>query len=195
MDRITESLLEEFRDGFQLAKLKQDQQFEHFAAYITVNRHYTKSFNTADVVVGAGGDTAIDAIAIIVNESLITDIEAFEEIASASNALEVTFVFVQADRGTSFDGAKMSDFGYGVKDFFNSEPTLRRNQNITDAAAIMDAIYAKGGKFSRGNPLCRLYYVTAGRWVGDDDLEGRIKTAIGDLKMRGAVSRRELFPR
>ena len=185
MDRITESLLEEFCQSFGLSKLDQNEQFEHFAAYITISRYYTKTFNTADVVVGKGGDTAIDAIAIIVNESLITDVEAFEEIAASSDTLEVTFIFVQADRGASFDGGKMNDFGYGVKDFFNPEPTLRRNQGIADAAAIMDAVYNKSGKFRRGNPLCRLYYVTTGRWVGDADLEGRIRTAVGDLKIRG----------
>jgi hypothetical protein len=180
MDRITESLLEEFCRDFDLTKLKADKQFEHFAAYITISRHYTKTFSTDDVVVGEGGDTAIDAVAIIVNESLITDIEAFDEIDSQCDTLEVNFIFVQADRGASFDGAKMSDFGYGVEDFFNPEPTLRRNQGIVDAAAIMDAIYKKSGKFRRGNPICRLYYVTTGRWVGDHDLEGRIKTAIDD---------------
>ena len=185
MDRITESLLEEFCRDFGLTTLKAGKQFEHFAAYITINRHYTKTFSTDDVVVGEGGDTAIDTVAIIINESLITDIEAFDEIDSQCDTLEVNFIFVQADRGASFDGAKMSDFGYGVKDFFNPEPTLRRNQGIIDAAAIMDAVYKKSGKFRRGNPICRLYYVTTGRWVGDHDLEGRIKTAIDDLKGRG----------
>jgi hypothetical protein len=139
MDRITESLLEGFCREYELTKLPQKEQFEHFAAHITVSRHYTKSFSSNDIVVGDGDDTGIDAIAIIVNESLITDVEAFEEIASFSENLEVSFIFGQADRSSSFDGAKMSSFAYGVNDFFNPNPTLRRNDDVANAAAIMDA--------------------------------------------------------
>lgn len=117
MDRITESLLDEFCRDNALTHLTADGQFEHFAAYITISRNYPKSFNTSDVVVGDGDDTGIDAIAIIVNESLITDIEAFDELEHDSSSLEVTFIFVQADRGSSFDGQKMGNFAYGANDF------------------------------------------------------------------------------
>ena len=47
---------------------------------------------------------------------------------------------------------------------------------------MMAAIYAQGSKFKRGNPACRLYYVTTGRWTGDAALEARRQTGIADLE-------------
>ena len=79
MDRISESLLAEFSSEHGLTSLDQDKQFEHFTSFITVRRHYSETFETEDIVTGAGGDTGIDGIAIIVNGILVTDVEALEE--------------------------------------------------------------------------------------------------------------------
>ena len=46
----------------------------------------------------------------------------------------------------------------------------------------MSAIYAKSSKFKRGNPVCRLYYVTTGRWQNDQVLEARRAAAVSDLQ-------------
>jgi len=58
-----------------------------------------------------------------------------------------------------------------VQEFFNPEPKQPRNERVTNAAAI----YTPSSKFKRGNPVCRLYYVTTGRWIGDAGLEARRK--------------------
>ena len=92
------------------------------------------------------------------------------------------FVFVQADRGASFEGRKISDFGFGVKDFFDTQPRLARNETIQSAVELMEALYDEGTKFRPGNPVCRLYYVTTGTWVAEKKLESRRKAAQDDLK-------------
>jgi hypothetical protein len=143
---------------------------------------------------GAGDDTGIDAVAIIVNDALVTDIETFQENAASSSSLEVTFVFVQSERSSSFDGSKLGTFAYGVTDFFKPEPALRRNARIMEAAAIMDAIYNQSQKFRRVNPVCRLYYVTTGKWTRDENLEGRRITAITDLMATRLFSNVEFHP-
>jgi hypothetical protein len=183
MDRITQSLLTEFSVEHSIETLPEDQRFEHFTGYVTVRRHYGETFDSGDIVVGnGGGDTGIDAIAIIVNGTLIGNIEAFEDLNEHSGNLDVMFIFVQADRGSSFETAKIGQFLYGVQDFFKSQPTLPRNQAVKDAAALMGAIYAQGSKFKRTNPIYRLYYVTTGRWTGDAALEARRQTATADLE-------------
>ena len=45
----------------------------------------------------------------------------------------------------------------------------------------MSAIYRQSSKFKRGNPTCRLYYVTTGVWTGDAALEARRRAATDDL--------------
>ena len=181
MDRVSESLLTEFSEEHNL-QVSEDQRFEHFAGYITVQRHYAETFDPGDIVTGAGGDTGIDAIAIIVNGVLITDLESLEELAEKAKDLEVTFVFVQADRSSSFEASKIGTFGFGVLDFFKETPSLKRTDKITEAAEIMTAVYNRSSKFKRGNPVCKLYYVTTGKWQEDETLLARMRSIIADLE-------------
>lgn len=178
MDRVSEALLTEFSHERGISSLPEDKRFEHFISFITVGRHYGETFDTEDVLVGAA--TGIDGIAIIVNGNLITDIETLEELKDAAD-LDITFVFVQADRGPSFDASKIGNFGFAVTDFFKEAPTLPRTQEVTDAAAIMTDLYRTSTKFKRGNPACRLYFATTGTLTGDTLLEGRRKAVVDDL--------------
>jgi AIPR protein len=182
MDRITQSLLDEFSSESDIVDLPEERRFEHFASYLNVGRHLGESFDTADVVTGSGGDTGIDAIGVIVNGALVTDPELVEELSQANGYLDVTFVFVQADRRASFDAGKIGKFGFGVLDFFNEAPKLPRNKAISNAAEVMAAVYARSSRFKRGNPACRLYFVTTGTWKGDPTLEARRRAVVEDLE-------------
>jgi hypothetical protein len=174
MDRITQSFLDDFVREHELEGVEQDKQFEHFASFITTRRHYNgDTFDTADIVTGSGGDTGVDAIAILVNGSLVTDVESLEEHADLSGNFDVMFVFVQAER---------SSFGFGVRDFFEPRPKLVRNAMVESRAEIMDALYRLGTKFRPGNPALRLFYVATGNWVGDTNLEARRQAVVDDLR-------------
>lgn len=181
MDLITKSLLTEFIDEQGLASLAEDKQFEHFASFLTVGRLLSESFDTSDIVIGSGGDTGIDAIAIIVNGSLVDDDAAVEEFVERNGYLDVSFIFVQAERSSSFETKKIGQFSYGVLDFFKDKPSLPRSKEITKLGRIMSAIYKQSSKFKRGNPTCRLYYVTTGVWTGDAALDARRRAAVDDL--------------
>lgn len=194
MDRITKSLLDEFSSEAGLTALPEDTRFEHFAAFLTVSKHLGDTFDTNDTATGSGGDIGIDAIAIIVNGALVTDAELVEELAETNGHIDATFVFVQAERSTNFETAKIGQFGFGVGDFFKDHPALPRNDEVKSAGEVMAAIYARSSKFKRGNPVCRLYYVTAGRWVGDKNLEARRRTVIEDLGQQGIFREVEFEP-
>lgn len=181
MDLITKSLLSEFIAEQDLASLAEDKQFEHFAAFLTVGRSLSEAFDTSDIVIGSSGDTGIDAIAIIVNGSLIDDAAAVDEFVERNGYLDVSFIFVQAERSSSFETAKIGQFSFGVQDFFKEEPSLPRGKDVASLGKIMSAIYRQSSKFKRGNPTCRLYYVTTGLWTGDAALEARRRAAVDDL--------------
>ena len=194
MDMITDALLAEFSKEQELAGLPKDQRFEHFAAYITVRRQHGETFSTGDVVTGKGGDTGIDAFAAIVNGTLVPNVDELEEVAESSAHLDVAFVFVQAAQSPSFDVAKIGNFGYGVLDFFADAPKLKRNDSIEDAAALMRAIYGRAAQFKRGNPSCKLYYVTTGKWGKRPKPDRKVRN--GDRRPQGhrPVWRRRLLP-
>ncbi|MGA2384698.1 MAG: AIPR family protein [Gemmatimonadales bacterium] len=181
MDRITTALLAEFSHDNGIEALEEEHRFERFAAYLAVAPHLLDTPDTGDLATGAGGDTGIDAIAIIVNGSLVTDAEFVPELVEANGYLDVVFVFVQAERSAAFEAAKIGTFGFGVTDFFREPPTLPRNAAVQEAAATMNAIYALSPRFVRGNPICRLCYVTTGKWLEDANLVARRRAVVDDL--------------
>ena len=193
MDRITSQLLQDFTRENDLASLPEDKQFEHFSAEVTIGRHYGEVVPTPDVVTGEGNDTGIDAVGIIVNGTLVTDPDQVDEIVASSRSLDIIFVFVQAERSSHFDAAKIGTFGVGVRDFFSQEPTLQRNHFIKDAAAIADRLYAASGKFNT-NPSCVMYYVTSGRWADDANLLARKHLAEDSLRETNLFGAVELIP-
>ena len=154
MDRITKSLLGEFAGEASLTDLPENSQFEHFASYLTIGRHVGEALVTEDVVIGSGADTGIDAVATIVNGSLATDEELVSQLADQNGYLDVTVVFVQAERSSGFESGKIGQFGYGVVDFFSEDPKLPRNTAVEEAAKAMAAVFDKSSKFKRGNPIC-----------------------------------------
>lgn len=182
MDKVTEGFLSEFSSQFGIADLPEQERFEHFAAWLTVRRHFSDStFSPVELVTGNGGDTGIDAIAVIVNNNLVTDVDTVEDLLELNNYLDVEFVFVQAARSAHFDSGKLGKLGFGVKDFFG-EGKLPRNDAVESFAEIMDALYEKSGKFRPKNPECHLYYVTTGIWKGEPDLAVRAQAELSDLR-------------
>jgi hypothetical protein len=187
MDKVTESLLAEFSKEHSLESLKEDKQFEHFASYVVVRAEHTESFDTHDIVVGdddstkGGADIGIDGVAIIANGVLVTDVEELEDLIERLGYLDVSFIFVQAETSSSFEGSKIGTFGFGVLDFFRDVPKLKRNTRVAAAAEIMKVIYDKSSKFRRGNPICKMFYVTTGKWTDDHSLNARIESARTDL--------------
>lgn len=194
MDRITEGLLSEFSGEFAIEELGEDVRFEHFATWLTVRRHYSETtFSPAELVTGNGDDTGIDAIAIIVNNNLVTDVDTIEDLLAVNGYLDVTFVFVQAERSPHFDSGKIGKFGFGVRDFFG-EGKMPRNEEVEQFYKIMGAVYEKSSKFRSGNPECYIYYVTTGNWNNDKALVVRSEAEVSDLNATGMFSHVEFIP-
>lgn len=182
MDRITTSLLEEFVEQNQLNTLPEETAFEHFTGYLVTSNHFTETFSSEDIHVGAGADCGIDSISIIVNGCLVTDYEEIEDLAETNGYLDVTLVFNQAERSNSFETAKVGQFSYGVQDFLAPKPSLPQNADIKDKFKIVTEIFNRSSKFKKGNPQCYLYYTTTGKWTGDANLSARKDSVIKDLQ-------------
>ena len=181
MDRIIKHLLEDFLLTQELAPEGQTEDFAKFVNYSIISREYTKMFDIEDVTVGAGDDTGVDGIAIIVNGQLVGSIEEIDFLLENNNYLEATYVFVQAKSSSSFDSSEMNNFAFGVKDFFAEEPKLRRNLDIQDCAEVSDYLFSKASQF-RENPTCKLFFVTTGTWNEDDqNLQAAVETTERDL--------------
>lgn len=183
MDRITESLVDEFSKEYDIEKLSQDKKFEALTSHLLVGRVLGDSFDFEDVLCAGGNDLGIDAIAVIVNGQIVIHPDEVEEIAQKSGYLEVKFVFVQAETSSNFDGQKLGNFTDGIKEFFSEKATLPRNAQVQTMAAVMTAVYSRSGKFTRGNPEVYAFYATTGIWIGDPHLEA--KRALKEAEIAG----------
>ena len=114
------------------------------------------------------------------NGSLMTDVDQVQEMLDQNGYLEATFIFVQAERSPSFEGAKIGTIGNGVQDFFRDVPQMVQNDDVKDAAEIRSAIYDRAPSFRR-RPTCHIYYVTTGKWVNDANLVGRRDAEVAQL--------------
>jgi hypothetical protein len=192
LDRITESLLGQFSRENGLADLPESKRFEHFAAFAMIRRHYSRSFATDDVVLGGGNDTGIDAIAMIVNNNIVTDLDAVHDLVKQNDYVDVTFVFIQAERSPSFSGSKVGNFGVGVVDFFATTPKLPRSAEIQALAEITDLVLGEYAPVLRSSK-CFLYYVTTGLWTSDANLVGRRDNVVEDLMALSIFDAPQMF--
>ncbi|MFQ9632285.1 MAG: AIPR family protein [Lachnospira eligens] len=181
MDRIVQSYMDSFLKSQDIVEKNQSKQFEMFASYCAIEQMYSENFNPADVVIGEGDDCGIDAVAIIVNGTMITSQEEIDDLIDLNKKLsEISFIFVQAKTSSNFDYGDMGTFGAGVKDFFSDNPQMKRNEAITEKSKIVEYIFSKA-TYIKKNPTCYLYYVTTGKWVDDQNCVGRIEIARKDL--------------
>ena len=181
--------LDALRHGFRPRQLRAVS----FSTYCVVCREHSETFSVEELLTGTGNDTGIDAIATIVNSELIDDAQDVENLVTSSKRLDVVFVFVQAKRSATFNGADMSNFFYGVKDFFSDKPKLTRNAEIKKHAEIANSIFSNPAQLLK-KPACKLYYVTTGKWVADKDLTGRIESAKADLEALNLFGHIEISP-
>lgn len=188
MDRITSGLLSEFCSEFALSSFAEDKQFETFATYVAVRRHFSEAtFDPSTLITGDGGDTGIDGIAVIVNNNLVGEIDDVDELLKINGYVDAKFIFVQAERTSGFDAAKIGTFGFGVRDFFGTG-TLVRNDKIKKFLAIANAVFARSARFTKGNPSIDMYYITTGKWGGDQNLVARYQSEINYLTETGNFS-------
>ncbi|HUZ47151.1 MAG TPA: AIPR family protein [Terriglobia bacterium] len=182
MDRITKALLDEFIEQNGLQKAAEDKAFELFAGYLVTSSHYSESFSTEDIGVGAGGDSGFDCIALIVNGNIVTEPEEVQDLASTNGYLDVAFILTQAERSASFETAKIGQFAYGVRDFFSEAPQLPQNDKVRHYSRISREIFQRSKLFKKGNPQCLLYYATTGKWTDDQNLAARRDAARKDVE-------------
>lgn len=171
MDRIISNYLETFKVEQSFPDdLDEPTLFEHFVNYCVVSTEYNERFDLEDVHAGGGGDLGQDGIAIIVNGKLVNSEETVKELANKNTYLDVEFIFTQAKTGNNFDMGELLKFFTGVQDFFDKSDKMSINDKLQEKLTVMDAIYEKAYLFKEGNPLCKMYYATTGKWSNDKEL-------------------------
>lgn len=185
MDKITNSLLEAFSKQNEINNLQESVRFEHFCNYSIISKLNRSSFDLDEVHTGSGGDCAIDGLIISINGKIISSIESFNDIVQSTSYLDVDITFIQSKTSSSFDGAQIGNFIYGIKDFLSDAPQLVQNESIKDFKEIWENILTRSDLMINRRPNARLYYVTTGRWVNDANLVAIIKNGEYEIEAIG----------
>lgn len=181
MDRITESLINELLTTLEITSEGEAKDFEKLANYTVVSNEYNKTFDIEAITVGAGSDTGIDGIAIVVNGQLVDSTEEVDDLLEKNNFLEIEYLFIQSKTSSSFDSSEINTFIFGVQDFFSLKPKLVRNDDIKKFAEVSNYIFQKAPKF-RENPAIKLFFVTTGKWTNDTNLRAVIDSGVSSLE-------------
>ncbi|OYD73829.1 AIPR protein [Paraburkholderia hospita] len=171
-NRILLGALKDFADSFSLAHQEESKRFENFANYIILSKIDPEAFSDASVFktidVDSGGTFGIDAFALIVNDTLITNADDLIQ-QRRSKRLEVRFVFIQTKRSTSVDSGDILKFVAAVKNVFNQDLKTPDSVDIEGVRELIAEVFAPENSrlFGATRPKCELYFVTAGSPVKD----------------------------
>jgi hypothetical protein len=181
MDRITRKLLQDFLESQEMDASNEANDFELFCNYSILSNEYNKTFDAKTTTVGAGSDTGIDGLAIIVNGHLIEDTDEVDSLLEANGFLDVTYLFIQAKTSSGFDTKEMHAFYFGVSDFFSEEPKLPRNDDIKKYSELSEYILDNASDF-KDNPICKTFYVTTGVVYEDPNISAVVNSSINELQ-------------
>ncbi|MEJ0090494.1 MAG: AIPR family protein [Limisphaerales bacterium] len=183
-DQILNGYLQDFKEQHGLEKLSESDLFSRFVTFCVISKQAGSPASLEDLDVDGGQDTAIDTIAILINDRVVIDkddVDYFRE----SGRLEVEFVFIQSKTSAKFDGGDIGNFLFGVRNFFSDKPTVKANESVTAFREIKDYIYNKNSIHLKRLPVCHLFYASTGKWKDDEYLTGRINPDLGELKKTG----------
>jgi cold shock CspA family protein len=186
-DKLLEGYLKDFVESHKFNDLPMSEAFEHFVNRCIVAREHPENIEFESMKVGGSGDLAIDGIGILVNEHLVSSVEDVNFFLRTLRRLDVRFLFVQSKTSENFNLAEIGSFFYGVQSFFKKEPVNSMNARLREFRELKDYIYTKTIDMERA-PTCELFYVTCGKWTGDQALKDRIHAGKMDLDATGLFS-------
>ena len=191
-DHILSAYMQDFVKQFGLGEIDEGRAFESLVGHCIVSKHNPENFEPDDVLVGGYGDLGIDAIGILVNDHLVhtdSDVDYFKDFL---RRLDVQFVFVQAKTSPNFKAIEIGTFISGVRQFFDSSPATA-NESVLALHKLKEYVFDHSIDMD-SSPICRLYYVTTGRWTDDLALSARIDQGVNDLENTNLFSRVEFTP-
>lgn len=193
MDRITQSMIEAFKEDLSVNIDDISLLFEYFSNYCVVNDVYgINDFDVEDITTGKNTQ-GIDGIAIIVNQKLINTIDDIDLLISYNQTISVKFVLIQTKTSPSFDNTEISNLLTYAKLFFGDDDSIFRTPEMQKFIELKNYIFSKGSKLKK-NPELLLYFVTLGTWTDDTNLKATVSVGKEALKTTNLFSDIEFIP-
>lgn len=182
MDRITQSMIDSFKNNQSLNMDDASELFEYFVNYCVVNNIYgSDDFDLEEITTGKATQ-GIDGITIIVNQKFVNTIEDIDTLIEYNKSISVKFVLIQAKTSSSFDNTEIGNMLTYSKLFFSDDTSMFHTPEMQHFIELKEYIFSKGDKLKK-NPELFLFYVTLGTWTEDENLQATI--SVGKESLRG----------
>ena len=182
MDRITQSMIDSFKNNQSLNMDDASELFEYFVNYCVVNNIYgSDDFDLEEITTGKATQ-GIDGIAIIVNQKFVNTIEDIDTLIEYNKSISVKFVLIQAKTSSSFDNTEIGNMLTYSKLLFSDDTSMFHTPEMQHFIELKEYIFSKGDKLKK-NPELFLFYVTLGTWTEDENLQATI--SVGKESLRG----------
>jgi len=161
MNPIVEALLSQFIRTQELGSVDKSSAFEQLIAYCALSAERLDQGDFRDALTDAG-EEGLDAVAVLVNGTLVSDPSDIEELATKFARLQVSYVFCQAKTGEKWDGGAVLKFTRAVGGFFD-DTNIGSSSVVATAREIHREVLGHIGQLDE-NPRISAYYSTSGRW-------------------------------
>ncbi len=160
MNPIVEALLKDFSARQEIDASDAARAFESFVAYCILSAERLDQGDFRDSLTDRG-EEGLDAVAIIVNGTLVADPSDIESILQAGSTLNVKYVFVQAKSSERWDGGDVLKFTRAVRGFFNGINI--GSSSVVEAARQVHAAVLGNAARLEENPQVRASYAATGK--------------------------------
>ncbi|MCZ4080296.1 AIPR family protein [Rhodococcus sp. H36-A4] len=141
-----------------ISERPEHQQFEAFAGSVLLRAEVGHDPETSiDDFLAGDGIQGYDLFATVINDELVTDVIALQEICVRARTLRVEFVFAQFKTSPSFKTSDFSNFVDTCKMIIKDSSVLDRRE--FPSIELVSAVYDKAEMF-KFNPKLSLFYVT-----------------------------------
>lgn len=187
MDRITQSMVDSFKQDQNINMSDETLAFEYFVNNCVVNHENgSADFDLEEITTGPKTQ-GIDGIAIIVNQKIVNTTDDIDSLIEFNKNISVKFVIIQSKISPSFDSAQISNLLTYSTLFFGDDNSMFRTDEMKKFIELKNYIFSKGDKL-RKNPELIFYYVTLGTWNDDQNLLAVINVGKETLRKTNLFS-------
>lgn len=180
LNPIIESKIEEFKDEYSLNGTK-DEIFEQYVNLQIIKRKYpdfSSDPNLFDkVCVGGGNDIGLDGIIISINDQPVASLVEAKDIIENRSKISIDVTFIQSKNKASFEQKEFAVFKDGIENFLKESIDVPVNDSIKEWHLILEEISKRENlRKWKKTPNIYVYYVTTGKWNGQEYIVSAIKT-------------------
>lgn len=191
-DQILKGYVDDFATAQELEGENESTVFEHFVNFCVTSKQYPREFDYDAIHVGGSNDIGLDGAAFIVNGNIINTPEEISYLLQKNGYLDVVFSFIQTKKSSSFKGDQVGTLIFGIKSFFDDNPAIPENEDVSNLRLIKEEIY-KHSISLQEPPALKVFFATTGEWKEPEQITGRVAREIRDLEERNLFSSTEFI--